>query len=176
MGMECSRSYYPLNRSSTSQPLRNHCEIGKDAIRAYDDKVVDGVVNNSCALSYCSTQECLDVCGMVGDEETCTGSRKRQRRDEDCIMLAFKTLRLMIRRWLAGEKRNVMCLVCLNLSLRNLEKTPDFTRNLKPSMKRGGQKLGTQVSPTVLPTYPAAEFPFNPHTNSSKATLSLKGH
>ena len=122
MEMDCSPSYYPTNRSSTSQPLSNYRETGgKETIRSYNDRVVDGMVDNSCAFSYCSTQECLDVCGMVGDEETCTGSRKRQRRDEDCIMLAFKKLRLMIRRWLAGEKRNVMCLVCLSLSLRNLE-------------------------------------------------------
>ncbi|CDY65430.1 BnaCnng47080D [Brassica napus] len=41
-----------------------------------------------------------------------------QERDKEEMKI---TLRLMIRRWLAGEKRNVMCLVCLNLSLRNLE-------------------------------------------------------
>ncbi|CAN7109140.1 unnamed protein product [Brassica rapa subsp. narinosa] len=86
MEMDCGSSYYPINRSSTSQPLRNHCEIGKYAIRAYDDKVVDGVVDNSCALSYCSTQEIsFDICGLVGNEEAWLGSRKRQRRDEDCI-------------------------------------------------------------------------------------------
>ncbi|XP_013624209.1 PREDICTED: ethylene-responsive transcription factor ERF091, partial [Brassica oleracea var. oleracea] len=91
MGMECSRSYYPINRSSTSQPLSNYHETGgKETIRSYNDRVVDGMVDNSCAFSYCSTQECLDICGMVGDEETCTGSRKRQRRDEDCIMLQLQ--------------------------------------------------------------------------------------
>ncbi|CAN6920048.1 unnamed protein product [Brassica oleracea] len=87
MEMDCSPNYYPINRSSTSQPLRNYRETGgKETIRSYNDRVVDGMVDNSCAFSYCSTQECLDICGMVGDEETCTGSRKRQRRDEGCIM------------------------------------------------------------------------------------------
>ncbi|KAL0687649.1 hypothetical protein Bca4012_087326 [Brassica carinata] len=86
MEMDCSPNYYPINRSSTSQPLRNYRETGgKETIRSYNDRVVDGMVDNSCAFSYCSTQECLDICGMVGDEETCTGSRKRQRRDEGCI-------------------------------------------------------------------------------------------
>lgn len=47
------------------------------------------------------------------------------------------------------------------------QKTPDFMWNLKPSMKCG-QYLRTQVSPTVLPNYPAADFPFNVHTKPPK--------
>ncbi|KAJ0236858.1 Ethylene-responsive transcription factor ERF091 [Hirschfeldia incana] len=89
MEMDCGSSYYQINYSSTSQPLRNYRETtgGKEAIRSYhDDRVAEGrMVDNSCAFSYCSTQECLDICGMVGDEEAWLGSRKRQRRDEDCI-------------------------------------------------------------------------------------------
>lgn len=86
MEMDCGSSYYPINRSrSTSRPIRNHRETGgKDAIGAYGDRVVDGMVDNGCAFSYCSTQESL---GLVGNEEAWLGSRKRQRRDEDCIML-----------------------------------------------------------------------------------------
>ncbi|KAF8097416.1 hypothetical protein N665_0289s0005 [Sinapis alba] len=84
MEMDCGSSYYPIKRSSTSQPLRNYLETGgKEAVRCYDDRVVD---DNSCAFSYCSTQECLDICGLVGNEEVWLGSRKRQRRDENCIV------------------------------------------------------------------------------------------
>lgn len=89
MEMDCGPSYHPINSSNTSQPLRNRREIelttGKEAIiRAYD-KVVDGMVENPCALSYCSTKEYSETCGELGREETWIGSRKRQRSDEDCM-------------------------------------------------------------------------------------------
>ncbi|KAG2242536.1 hypothetical protein Bca52824_095625 [Brassica carinata] len=88
MEMDCGSSYYPINRSSTSKRLRNYRETGgKEAIRSYDDRMVD----NSCAFSYCPTQECLDICGLVGNEDAWLGSRKRQRKDEDCMFQEVDT-------------------------------------------------------------------------------------
>ncbi|ESQ55554.1 hypothetical protein EUTSA_v10027536mg [Eutrema salsugineum] len=83
MEMDYVPSYYPIQRSNTSQPI-------KEAIRGYD-KVVDGMVENRCALSYCSTKEYSETCALLGSEETWLSSRKRQRSDEDCMFQEVET-------------------------------------------------------------------------------------
>ncbi|CAL9225941.1 unnamed protein product [Arabidopsis halleri] len=88
MEMDCYPNYYPINSSNTSDTLRSSRKIGlrtgKEAIKAYDE-VVDGMVENHCALRYCSTKEYSEACGLPGSEETWLGLRKRRRSNEDCM-------------------------------------------------------------------------------------------
>lgn len=88
MEMDCNPNYYPINSSNTSDPLRSSRKIGfrtgKEAIKAYDE-VVDGIFGNHCALSYCSTKEYSETCGLLRSEETWLGLRKRRRSNEDCM-------------------------------------------------------------------------------------------
>ncbi|VVB12583.1 unnamed protein product [Arabis nemorensis] len=90
MEMDCATSYYLMNSSIMSQPLRNRCEIelktGKEDIIRACDKVVDGMFENRCVPSCCClTKEYSKTCGLRGIEETWLGSRKRQMSDEDCM-------------------------------------------------------------------------------------------
>ncbi|KAG7530784.1 Fumarate lyase N-terminal [Arabidopsis thaliana x Arabidopsis arenosa] len=57
---------------------------GKEAVKAYDE-VVDGMVENHCALSYCSTKEHSETRGLRGSEETWFDLRKRRRSNEDSM-------------------------------------------------------------------------------------------
>nr|AAT44935.1 putative AP2/EREBP transcription factor [Arabidopsis thaliana] len=89
MEMDCNPNYYLMNNSNTSDPLRSSrksgwMRTGKEAIKAYDE-VVDGMVENHCALSYCSTKEYSETCGLRGSEETWFDLRKRRRSNEDSM-------------------------------------------------------------------------------------------
>ncbi|CAH2078643.1 unnamed protein product [Thlaspi arvense] len=92
MEMDCVPSYYPRNH--TSQPFRFSRELGlrteKEAIRA-SNKVVDGIVENHCALCYCSSKKNSEPFTLFGSEEIWLGSRKRQRSDEDCMFQEVQT-------------------------------------------------------------------------------------